>query len=800
MDSARELLQELTLEEKASLCSGKDFWKLKGIDRLGIPSVMVTDGPHGLRKQSGDTDHLGLTASVPATCFPTAAATAGSWDEDLMREMGEALAEECLQEDVAVILGPGANIKRSPLCGRNFEYQSEDPYLTGRMAAALIKGIQSKGIGASLKHYALNNQETRRMTVDSVVDERAEREIYLKGFEIAVKEAQPWTVMCSYNRVEGVYLSDHKRLLTDILKEEWGHTGLVVTDWGATNDRVEGIRAGMELEMPSSQGVNDAKIVAAVKDGSLSEELLDRAVIRILELIRKAEAARQEDYRYDIEAHRQLARRVAAASSVLLKNDGVLPLEKDVSIAVVGEFAKTPRFQGAGSSFINPHFVDTACDELEAQGITFTYSDGYDLKSGEPDQSLIEAAVKTARDADVAVVFAGLPALYESEGFDRDDLSLPESHNALIAAVAEANPRTVVVLQNGAAVEMPWVGDVAAILESYLGGGSGGPATVDVLFGDVNPSAKLAETFPVSLEDNPAYLGFPGKVTAEYRESIYVGYRYFDTAGKDVLFPFGHGLSYTRFEYSGLTVTERDGGFDVSLMVKNVGDVDGAEIVQVYVKNSESVLFKAEKELRAFEKVQLAAGEDRTVGFRLDPDAFSYYNVNISDWHTEAGKYEVQIGASSRDIRLAQTVSVAENRPAKVPDYRDTAAGYYDLKNAVLDIGDADFGSVLGRELPPSDLKPGRPFSANSTLGDTQGTFVGRRLMKMIKKSMSEMVGDEVGEDDPNAKMLDAMVADLPLRAVAMLGGEQMPKHFLNGTVALLNGKYITGLRLLRKK
>jgi len=801
-EKVKNIIKEMTLEEKASLCSGADFWKLKSVERLGLPQIMVTDGPHGLRKQGGDSDHVGLNESVAATCFPTAVTTASSWDRDLMHEIGVALGEECLQEDVSVILGPGANIKRSPLCGRNFEYISEDPYHTGKIAAALINGVQSQGIGTSLKHFVMNNQEERRMTIDAVVDERAQREIYLKGFEIAVKESQPWTVMCSYNRVDGTYLSDNKRLLTDILKEEWGHTGLVVTDWGATNDRVEGIKAGLELEMPSSYGKNDEKIVAAVKEGKLSEDDLDKAVKRIVEIILKSTDARREGYKYDADAHMQLARKAASNSAVLLKNEGLLPLNKSQNVTIIGEFAKKPRYQGAGSSLINPHKVVSTCDELDEQGIKYSYAQGYSIKNDKPEEAMIEEAKKAAKEAEAAVVFVGLTDEYESEGFDRSHIMIPEGHSALIEAVAEVNPNTVVVLQNGAPIEMPWIDKVNAVLECYLGGQAGGAAAVDLLYGDVNPSGKIAETFPIKIEDNPSYKHFPGNaLTVEYRESIYVGYRYYDKANKDVLFPFGHGLSYTEFEYSNLLVANKKDKHTVSFDVKNIGKADGAEIVQLYVKNAPSKIFKAQKELRAFDKVFLKAGEKRTVTFDLSADAFSYYNVGIGDWHTEAGEYEILIGASSRDIRLSEKVQVQADKKAETPDYSSVLTEYYNLTDEVLDISEKQFETLYGRKLPMREKPEGSPFSINSTLGETEGKFIGRMLMNMMVKNIKKMVGNEApDEENSMMRLMMAMVKEMPIRSFAMLGGEKMPKYMAEGLVEMLNGKFFKGMGMLMKK
>ena len=548
----KKVTSQMSLEEKAGLCSGYNFWYTKSIERLGVEGVMVSDGPHGLRKQATGGDHLGVNGSVEAVCFPTASAIASSFDRDLVKTMGKALGDECQAEEVAIILGPGVNIKRSPICGRNFEFLSEDPYLAAELTTDYIKGVQSKNIGTSLKHFLANNQEHRRMSSSSDIDERTMREIYLAPFEGAVINAKPWTVMCSYNKINGVFASQNPRTLTDILRKEWGFNGYVVSDWGAVNDRVEALKAGLELEMPSSRGINDKRIVAAVKSGSLDEKILDRAVERILTVHNKYLENRVPEVGYDKEEHHQLARKVISESMVLLKNDGILPLNKSDDIAFIGKFAEKPRYQGGGSSHVNSFKVTSALEAVK--GIkNITYAKGYDVKEDKIDDALIKEAIEVAKKAKVAVIFAGLPDSFESEGYDRSHMSLPSCQNRLIQEIAAVQPNTVVVLHNGSAVEMPWVNDVKGILELYLGGQNVGAATIDVLFGDVNPSGRLAETFPLKLEDNPSYLFYFGeKDTVEYREGIFVGYRYYDKKKLDVLFPFGHGLSYTTFDYSNL--------------------------------------------------------------------------------------------------------------------------------------------------------------------------------------------------------------------------------------------------------
>ncbi|HEX3046713.1 MAG TPA: glycoside hydrolase family 3 C-terminal domain-containing protein, partial [Bacillota bacterium] len=717
----QEIIASLTLEEKAALCSGQDFWHLKPLPRFNIPHILVTDGPHGLRKQTGDQEHVALNSSVPATCFPTAATTACSWDRVLMREIGVAMAEECLQEEVSVILGPAINIKRSPLCGRNFEYISEDPFLTGEMGAALVDGVQSLGVGTSVKHYAANNQETRRMAIDSVIDERAFREIYLAGFETVIKRSQPWTVMGAYNKIDGTYCCENSKLLNDILRTEWGFDGLVVTDWGACNDRVAGLKAGLDLEMPGPHRENEELIIAAVKDGKLDEALLDRTVERLLQLILKSVAHKKTGFHYDAAAHHTLARKAAAQSLVLLKNDGpILPLTPNTKIAVIGEFARKPRYQGAGSSLINPSKLDNVYDELRNRGINFGYSPGYDVQDDEPDSKLIADACQTAEGAEVVLVLAGLIEKYESEAFDRAHMRLPESHNQLIQQLAEQHPNVVVILLGGSPVEVPWVGQVKGLLQIYLGGQAGALALVDALFGVVNPSGKLAESYPLTLEDNPSHHYFANSnVTAEYRESIYVGYRYYDTAQSEVRFPFGYGLSYSRFEYLDIhlskdTMTDTE-TVTVRVAVKNTGAMAGAEIVQLYVSVLESAIFRPTKELKGFDKVFLQPGEQKTVEFLLDKRAFAYYNVHLHDWHIEEGKFEIQIGASSKDIRLKTVVFVKSSQVnVEAPDYRKAAPSYYNLKSGGFEVGAEEFKAVYGRDLPPAQPVPGQEFTMNS--------------------------------------------------------------------------------------
>jgi beta-glucosidase len=655
-------ISDLTVEEKASLISGADFWRTKAVERVDIPQIMVTDGPHGLRKQAGEMDHVGLAESVPATCFPPAVGLGSSWDADLALRVGEALGVESAIEEVAVLLGPGVNIKRSPLCGRNFEYFSEDPIVSSVMGSALVRGIQSQGVGASLKHFAANNQETDRLRVSSDVDPRPLREIYLRAFQRVVEDAQPFTVMCSYNRLNGVYTSENPWLLTSVLRDEWGFEGLVVSDWGAVNNRVDGVRAGMDLEMPSSGGRTDAQVVAAVKDGSLDEQALDRVAQRVIDLVRKAQARPPQSGPLDVDAHHALAREVAGRCLVLLKNDNdVLPLSRDARIAVIGEFAQTPRYQGAGSSQINPTRIDNALEAIRAEASgEVSFAPGFALDgTGDVDAQRAEA-VAAASTADVAVVFLGVPAEEESEGFDRQHMDLPADQLRLVEEVAAANRNTVVVLSNGGAVTLPFTNSVPAIVEGWLLGQAGGSATADVLFGTVNPSGKLTETIPLRLEDSPSHGNFPGEHGhVRYGEGLLVGYRGFDAACTDVAFPFGHGLSYTRFDYGEVSATVRgDGDIAVTVPVTNAGSVAGREVVQVYTSLPGSSVQRPPRELKGFAVVAVEPGKTVTAEILVRAKELAYWDVRVDRWVVEPGEYTVDVGASSRDIRATTSVKV----------------------------------------------------------------------------------------------------------------------------------------------
>lgn len=742
----KELIKQMSLEEKASLCSGLNFWNTKPIERLNIPSIMMTDGPHGLRKQSEGADHLGINESVESTCFPTASALACSFDRDLVKELGIAIGEECQSENVSIVLGPGANIKRSPLCGRNFEYYSEDPYLSSEMTKNQIQGTQSQGIGTSLKHFAANNQEHRRMTIDTIVDERTLREIYLASFETAIKEAQPWTVMCAYNKLNGEYCSENYRLLTEILRNEWGFEGFVVSDWGAVNDRDKGLSSGLELQMPADGGMGDNLIVEAVKKNRLSECVLDEAVERILNIIFKAVENKRENGIYSKEKHHELARKIAGECMVLLKNEEkILPLKKEEKIAVIGELATKVRYQGGGSSHINPTKLDNTYEEIVsfAGSENVRYARGYDLSIDDTIYELAEEAKKLAIEADKVILFIGLPERYESEGFDRTHLNIPKNQYDLVKVLKSVNENIVVILSNGSPIEMSFVSDVKAILEAYLTGQASGKAICDILYGEVNPSGKLAETFPLKLYDNPSYLNFPGEVDkVEYKEGIFVGYRYYDKKAMDVLFPFGYGLSYTNFEYSNLKISKNEiddtEKVTVSVNIKNIGDVFGKEIVQLYIRDKESSVTRPEKELKGFEKIGLEPGEEKEVTFILNKRSFAYYNVDLGDWHVESGEFEILIGKSSREIVLKEVITVNTTVPIKTIVTKNTALGDIAHLPEVQQIMDAmiqSFGgdtSGLGEGNMFAEMMKFMPLRALATFNPDGGQQLVDRIIESI--------------------------------------------------------------------
>ncbi|MDO4283721.1 MAG: glycoside hydrolase family 3 C-terminal domain-containing protein [Eubacteriales bacterium] len=664
----KKLVSQMTLEEKASLCSGADFWNTKAIPRLQLSSVMVSDGPHGLRKQSGPADHLGLNDSMEAVCFPAGSAMASSFDRTLIRHIGQLLGEEAKSEHIHTLLGPAINIKRSPLCGRNFEYLSEDPYLAGEMASSYVEGVQSQDVGVSVKHYAANNQEYRRMSTDSTVDERTLREIYLKAFEITVRNSRPWTIMGAYNRLNGTYCCENEWLLTTVLREEWGFDGIVMSDWGAVNNRVRALQAGLNLEMPASDGLTDQLIVDAVKDGSLDITVLDNAVSDLVNWVLKGQPETSFSGEYDKALHHEESRKAAAQCAVLLKNEAnILPLSKRNTVAFIGPFAKVPRFQGGGSSHIHASRLIGAVEA--AKTLPVIYAAGVEADGETRSEALLSEAISAAKQATAAVLFAGLPESFESEGYDRTHLELPACQNELIEAVAAVQPNTIIVLHNGSPVAMPWLDHVAAVLEMYLGGQAVGAAAVDLLYGDANPCGKLAETFPLRIEDTPSYLNFPGDgQTVRYGEGVFVGYRWYDSRHMKVLFPFGHGLSYTTFAFDQLSLSSEtltDGEqLTVRISIKNTGLLAGSEVVQLYIAPPEKQLdYRPAQELKGFEKTALQPGAEKTVTFVLDTRAFAYYRSSNSCWYAPSGCYELRIGNSSRNILCRASVTLKTKPP-----------------------------------------------------------------------------------------------------------------------------------------
>lgn len=743
----KKIVSEMTLEEKAGMCSGLDFWHLKEVEHLGIPKVMVSDGPHGLRKQDEKGDHLGINDSIKAVCFPPAVLSACSFDRGLMEEMGKAIGREAQANDVSVVLGPAVNIKRSPLCGRNFEYYSEDPYLAGEIAAAFVKGVQSQHVGTSIKHFAANNQEYRRMSSSSEVDERTLREIYFPAFETAVKKAQPYTFMCSYNQINGTFASENKWLLTDVLRGEWGFKGYVMSDWGAVNDRVKGLEAGLELEMPASGGDNDAMIVKAVKDGALEEKILDQAVERILRIIFEY-ADHRKPQEFTMEKDHEGAQHIAEESMVLLKNENhILPLKTSEKAAFIGGFARNPRFQGGGSSHINCFKTTNVLDSVPCDA-QVVYAEGFPADRDFYDKALADEAVKAAAEADKAVIFAGLPESFESEGYDRSHMRLPECQNRLITEILKVQPNTVIVLHNGSPVEMPWLGEIKGLLETYLGGQAGGAAAANILYGKINPSGKLAETMPLKLSDNPSYLNFGGGEKVEYREGIFVGYRYYDTKEMDVAFPFGYGLSYTTFAYSNLKLsmenpTEKDTVM-VSADVTNTGKSAGKEVVQLYIRDLTGSAIRPEKELKGFEKVFLEPGETKTVTMELNKRSFAWYNTELHDWFAASGDYEILVGASSRDIRLTETLYL--NSSQRLPMH----------------------------------------VHMNTTLGDLlRNPETAEAAKKLIQKYLSGEAGSEAASEAVSEEMTMAMTDSMPLRA--LMGFAGVSRKELDSVIEKLN-------------
>ena len=782
----QDILDQLTLEQKVALLSGRDVWSTYPFPQAGVPSMFLSDGPHGVRKQLGEGDHLGLNASQPSTCFPTAAGIANSWDPELATQAGRIIGKEAACLQVNVLLGPGLNIKRSPLGGRNFEYYSEDPYLSGKMAAAFIRGVQENGISACPKHFAANSQELLRMTCDSVVDERALRELYLTNFEIAVKEGHPKSIMSSYNKVNGTYANENAHLLTEILRNEWGFDGFVVTDWGGCNSQTEGLKAGSNLEMPGTIGDSDREVLASLKEGRITEAEIDLRVDQLLDVILSTAKATQEGKKeFDQQAHHDAARVTAAQTVVLLKNqDGILPLAAGTRVAVIGDMALEPRYQGAGSSLVNPTKLDKPLDCLKESGLDVVgHAQGY-LRSGKQDQALQQAAVQLASTADVVLLYLGLPEIFESEGMDRSHMHLPENQNQLVQAVAAVNPNVVVVLSGGSPVELPWLSQCKGLIHGYLGGQAGAGAMADLLTGKTNPSGKLAETYPITYEDTPNCNYFPGReLTAEYRESIFVGYRYYLSTQKPVCFPFGYGLSYTTFQYSDLSVSDQE----VTFTLTNTGDRAGAEVAQLYVALPESKIFRAARELKGFAKVFLQPGESRQVTIPLDDKAFRYFNVKTNRWEVESGRYQLMVAASAEDVRLTGEVEV-KGTDAPIPYDRDELSCYFSAQ--VENVPDGQFEALLGRPIPQSKWDRSAPLGMNDSL--LQMSYAKGLVARFAAGRLAAIQRSSEAKGAPNLNVL--FIHNMPFRGLAKMSNGLASTEMAASVLDICNGHFFRGL------
>lgn len=782
----QETIAKLTLDEKCYILSGKDFWSTYGFRKKGVPSINLSDGPHGIRKQEGAGDQLGLGGSLPATCFPTAATIANSWDPSLGEEIGRNLGEESACQDVQVLLGPGLNIKRSPLCGRNFEYFSEDPYLAGKMAAGYIRGIQENGVSACPKHFAANNSELRRQASNSVVDERTLREIYLTGFEIAVKEAHPRSIMSAYNEVNGVYANENEHLLQEILRDEWGFDGFVVSDWGAGNDYVKGVLAGSHLEMPTTAGDSAEQLIAAVKAGKVDESMVDRRVDELLDVVFSTYKATKsfKGGKFDINAHHAAAGKACEQSIVLLKNeDNILPLKEGTKVALIGDFAETPRYQGAGSSVVNPTRLDAALEVIKDFPLDVVgFEKGYP-RFGAADPALETAAVELARKADVVLLYLGLDEISESEGLDRQHMKLPASQIALLKAVSEVNKNVVIVMAAGSAVEMPWIGRCKAMVHGYLCGQAGAGAILRVIMGDVNPSGKLSESYPLSYNDVPSKPYFPAKErTVEYREGLYVGYRYYETIHKPVLFPFGFGLSYTSFSYSDLAASEKE----VTFTITNTGDRDGAEVAQVYVSAKAPRIYRPAKELKGFAKVFLKAGESRQVTIPLDDKAFRYFNTKTDRFEIDGGEYDILVGASVADIRLQTKVSVA-GTDAPLPVEISRLPSY--ASGNILAVPDKEFARLLGHPIPDGS------WTGNLRMNDAIAQLYYAKSLKarLVGKIMQNMLNKSMAQGKPDLNII--FVINMPFRAIGKMAGGAVSQEMCESIVTMVNGHAIAFLK-----
>lgn len=729
------IINEMSIEEKASLCVGEDYWNSKKIERFDIPNIKMSDGPHGLRVQRESVDNLGINESEISICFPALSTIGNSWNKELAYLLGETLGEEAKEEKVNIVLGPAVNIKRSPLCGRNFEYISEDPFLAGIIGSEYVKGLQSQNVGACVKHFAVNNQEDRRRTINAIIDERTLREIYLKPFEIILKNSNPWAIMSAYNKVNGEYCTENKHLLKEILRKEWNYNGIVISDWGAENDRVKGLKATHELEMPGGRGNGVNEIVEAVKNRKISEDELNKVVDRIIETAKKCKRKNKELKEYNKEKHHNIALKIAEDSIVLLKNkDNILPLKLNKNIAIIGDMAKSPRYQGSGSSTINPYKIENALDTFLENNIKFEYAKGYERIDLKNDKKLLEEAIKIAEKNEIVIVFAGLTENYESEGIDRKNIDIPINQNKLIQEICKVNNNVIVVLSNGSAIAMPWKDNVKAIITGYLGGEAGGRAIVNCLIGKVNPSGKLSESYPKDLSDTPCYNYYPGtELISEYKESIYVGYRYYDKVNKEVLFPFGFGLSYTQFQYSNLKVNKYDDKIEVKFKIKNIGKVTGKEIAQIYISQIEPKIYKPNKELKEFVKIELSPNEEKEIAVKLNRKSFEYYNTETKSWKIEEGTYQIQIGKSSRDIVLKQEIYI-NSRDKKIS--KRYPQKYYD--GNIQNISDEDFERLLGYKLPEKHLNIENVTDEN-TLEQIKYTKVGKIIYKNQIEKMNNL-------------------------------------------------------------
>lgn len=792
------IISQMSLEEKALMMSGKNTWQTQDYEKYGIPSMMMSDGPHGMRTQpSGVGDHLGLNASMPATCFPTAATVANTWDEELIEEMGKTLAEEAVSMGVHVVLGPGLNIKRSPLCGRNFEYYSEDPYHAGKMASALVKGIQSYGISACPKHFAVNSQELRRMAMNSVLDERTLREIYLTGFEIAVKEGKAKSIMSSYNEINGVYANENKHLLQEILVDEWEFDGYVVSDWGASNDHALGVKHGSHLEMPGTTKTGQKEILKGIEEGVLTEAELDQRLDELLDVIFTTHEGLENAKRahnigtttmteqgFDVEAHHALARKVAEEGIVLLKNEGnILPLAEKTKVAVIGDFAKTPRYQGAGSSLVNPtKEPESILNCIDASGLHMaSFAQGYE-RNAKPNPQLIEDAVKAAAEADVVLVFAGLDEIGEAEGLDRTHMKMSEAQNALIEALAEKYNNVVVVLSAGSPIEMPWADKVKAIVQGYLGGQAGASAMLNILTGKVNPSGRLNETYPLHYEDTPAYAYYPSKErNSEYRESLYVGYRYYTTVGKEVAYPFGYGLSYTTFEYSNLVASDKE----VRFTIKNTGDRAGAEVAQLYVGTTSDTVFRPVRELKGFARVELAAGEEKEVVIPFDDKTFRFFDVRTNTWEVERGTYSLMIGRNANQIELKADISIEGT--IKNGGYSAEALPSY-FSGDITNVDSVQFEKLYGSILP--DGSWGGEIGINDAF--CQFYYAKSGLCRLVYKVLTSMLNKAIEKGEPNLDIL--FIYNMPIRGISRMTGGAVNMKMVYGITEIANGHFFKGL------